>query len=418
MAEQPLPRALPGSHRPPTVRRTGALVYASLVLLAAPAAHAQLVYTLEAAGTTASYDDSPQASGFSLSPGIKLELPSSSLVATGGFSVFDGGDWTAQGFLSASVFTPTARGFRGELAATANAIAYTGHGRSAYAVAQGRLHLGGTSSGAWAGGGLGRTRSHEAGSQLVIADAGAWWRGSGLTLSASFTQSRFRSGVTIGGLPINLFAPVNDRLDALPLAGYRDRVLDDALIRAHWETGAFDFDASAGRRFRSHTDQAEQWGTLGATFWMTRHMGVMASGGRYPESYIQGFPSTHYAILGLRFASSGNRHPGKPWESSAPPHPRTPNVVPSFRVLGEGAERTIRIVIPRANRVEIMADFTGWVPTALQSADHDAWVLRTSLAPGTYRVSIRVDGGDWRAPPGIPERSNEFGSGGGIVVVE
>lgn len=395
-----------------------ALACALLALLTAPAAHAQLVYTVDAAGTTASYDDSPSASGFSLSPGIRLELPSSSLVASGGFSFFDGGEWTAQGFLSGSIFTPSMHGFRAELAASASGIAYTGHGRSAYLVGQSRLHFGGDNVGVWAGGGLGHTRSHESGSKLVIVDAGAWLRGRGLTLSASFTQSRFRSGATTSDVS-QLIAPWHLAFDAaVPSGPARDRVLDDAVIAAHWEVGMFDIDASAGARIRSHTDPAQRWGTFGATFWMTPSLGVVASGGTYPESYIQGFPSTHYANVGLRFVSSGRRNPAEmrvPREST----PRRPAGTPKrFAVLGSGAERTIRVVLPGAERVELMADFTGWVPEALERAAADTWELHTPLAPGIYRVSVRVDGGSWRAPPGIPARANEFGSDAGVVVVE
>jgi hypothetical protein len=43
-------------------------------------------------------------------------------------------------------------------------------------------------------------------------------------------------------------------------------------------------------------------------------------------------------------------------------------------------------------------------------------VLR--LAPGTYRINLRIDGGAWEELPGYPTARDEFGGVVGVIVVE
>jgi hypothetical protein len=402
-----------------------------VVLATAPlsGARAQFVYTLDASGTIASYADAARSSGFSLAPGMRLELPRSSVAALGNVSLFDNGGWAAQGLLSASVFSRAAHGFRGELAATANGIAYGEGGRSAYMIAEGRLHFGGPSSGVWAGGGLGGTGSHSSGSALVLGDAGAWWRRGGLTLTASLTQSRFRSRdapltpPTAPGPNVpQLFADTAQAFD------YRHRVLDDAVVTGHWESRLLDVDASVGARLRSSSETPLQWATASAAVWVTPGAAIVVRAGRYPESLMQGFPSVRYAELGVRLRSRGRvqpaailRHAQMARSVSAPVAPPPPPP-PPFSVGQSGAAdattRVIRVTEPAAQRVELIADFTDWQPMAMTRTASGVWELAIPIAPGTYRVSVRVDGGAWQAPPGVPPRHDEFGTDAGVIVIE
>jgi hypothetical protein len=397
------------------------LAACALLVIAAPAARAQFVYTLDASGTMASYAGAPQSSGFSLSPGLRLELPRSSLAALGNVSFFGSGEWAAQGLLSASLFTRAVHGFRGELAATANGIMYGEGGRSAYLVSQGRLHLSGTAEGVWIGGGLGGTGSHAAGSPLVLTELGGWWRARSVTLTASFTQSRFRSHDVDVQIPsLNGFGPVP--LPVPPLSQNvrtvtsRDRVLNDAVTTLHWEHGALELDASAGARLASRTDGAQQWASLSSAFWVSSGTAVVVSGGRYPEGLMQGFPSVRYAIVGLRFASPARHQPVERPMIVEQPAGATAG---TFTVETKtGATRTIRVVAPDAHRVEIIADFTDWKAVALHADRTGQWRLSLPIAPGTYLVSVRIDGGAWEAPPGVPARHDEFGENAGVVVIE
>jgi hypothetical protein len=394
---------------------------AALALAGAPGADAQFAYTLDAAGTTARYADNPSARGFSIAPGLRLELPRSSLEAAGSISAFDNGGWSAQGLLAASIFTPAIHRLRGELAAAANGIAYGDTGRSAYLLARGRLHLAGRTGGGWLGAGAGGTGSHSAGSPLVLIETGAWWRAEHLTITTSLTQSRFRSYASYdaygGPLPrIGPSSPVTNGTIQTGLIA-RDRVLNDAVATLHWEQGLLELDGSAGARLRSRTDRAEQWATLSAALWVARTTAIVVSAGRYPEGLMQGFPSVRYAVIGLRFATAAHGHvPERPGRSRNAP-PETPRAT-TFLIAGDtGASYTIRITAPNAQRVEIAADFTDWKAVSLRAVGPGVWQLSLPIAPGTYAVSVRVNGGPWEAPPGVPPRHDEFGESAGVIVV-
>lgn len=387
-----------------------------LFILAAPgAARAQFVYSLEATGTTVSYAHAPDASGIAFRPEMKLELPRSSLVANGTLALFDRGEWSAQGFLSASLFTGTAHGVRGELAATASGIAFNDDGRSAFLVSEGRLHLADERHGVWAGAGAGGTGTRDAGSPLVVLDAGAWLRAAGATLTAAFTQSRFRSSSSASDPGAGLLV----RSPAFPLYATtrlltvtRHRVLDDAVLTLHLDHAALELDATVGARLATSSDAARQWGAVTGSLRIARGMAVVASVGHYPESFVQGFPSVHYASLGLRLTAGAPRvgeHVHEPVAARGE----------DFALLPDSAtRRALRVIAPGARRVTVMGDFTDWTPVPLERVSNDAWETRLTIPAGTYRVSLRIDDGRWTAPPGTPARTDEFGGETGVVVVE
>jgi hypothetical protein len=254
---------------------------------------------------------------------------------------------------------------------------------------------------------------------LTIGDIGAWWRGPGVMLTASFTQSRFRSADAASrDVPYSeIWLPLKG--DRAALFGSRDRLLNDAVASLHWAHGKLELDATAGVRLRSRTDPAQQWRSLSAALWVTRSAALVASGGRYPESFIQGFPSVRYVTLGLRFTSrSSTPGPGLGSRPAAPADERPRAQAGYFAVLRESDNaHTIRIVAPGAQRVELMADFTDWSPVSLDAVAANTWQLSMRVPPGTYLVSVRVNGGEWNAPPGVPLRRDEFGTSAGVVVV-
>jgi hypothetical protein len=93
--------------------------------------------------------------------------------------------------------------------------------------------------------------------------------------------------------------------------------------------------------------------------------------------------------------------------------------VTAFRVnAAPGGEREIRVRSPGAARVELSGDFTLWEPVVLTAAGDGWWTARLRIAPGTYQVSVRVNGVRWIAPPGLVEVTDEFGGSAGILVIE
>ncbi|MBL0939193.1 MAG: glycogen-binding domain-containing protein [Gemmatimonadaceae bacterium] len=83
---------------------------------------------------------------------------------------------------------------------------------------------------------------------------------------------------------------------------------------------------------------------------------------------------------------------------------------------------TMRVVLlidaPRAESVELMGDATSWSITQMKRHSNGRWRAELKLAPGTHRIIVRADGGQWMAPPGLPQGSDEYGSPVGIVIVK
>jgi hypothetical protein len=72
---------------------------------------------------------------------------------------------------------------------------------------------------------------------------------------------------------------------------------------------------------------------------------------------------------------------------------------------------------PKAERVELMADFTGWEPIALERAS-DGWFVNRAVTPGLHRLAIRIDGGAWIAPANVPKlRDDDLGGAVGLITV-
>ena len=66
-----------------------------------------------------------------------------------------------------------------------------------------------------------------------------------------------------------------------------------------------------------------------------------------------------------------------------------------------------------------MGDFTSWLPVTL-ARGRSAPVARQSTRsrPGIHHLVVRVDGGEWRAPPGSQPVLNEFGVSVGALLVD
>lgn len=82
---------------------------------------------------------------------------------------------------------------------------------------------------------------------------------------------------------------------------------------------------------------------------------------------------------------------------------------------------TLRVVLlidaPRAESVELMGDATQWSVTRMRRLSNGRWRAELKLPPGAHRVTVRADGGQWIAPPGLPIGNDEFGSPAGMIIV-
>ncbi len=192
--------------------------------------------------------------------------------------------------------------------------------------------------------------------------------------------------------------------------------LTSALVGGQWVRGRLELSGEVARRMRHSAPTAlagqvagdEHWGRISASWRLTTRLSMRGSYGAYPYDYLRDIPGAEYVTIGAR-VQRGSRSPIDYYR---------PPPLPAFRVdTIEGGARSIRLRAPRAQQVELSADFTDWTPVPMRKGSHGEWEVVLPVPPGTYRLSIRVDGGEWRAPPGLVAVEDEFAGEVAVIVL-
>jgi hypothetical protein len=162
--------------------------------------------------------------------------------------------------------------------------------------------------------------------------------------------------------------------------------------------------------------------------WLASRLAIVASAGSYPVDLTQGYPGGRFVSLALRIASRDTRAIERAAASTAASV--SLSGVPATDAPGEAAAsafevrttadnlRTLRVDAPSARSVELSGDFTHWQSVRLTRDSDGWWVVTLPIAPGTYQLNIRLDGGHWAAPPGLLTSTDEFGAIAGILTIE
>ncbi len=356
---------------------------------------AQTGATLGLSGTRVTYDGDITVSAFTVSPAVRVYRPRFTLDATGAFSQIDGGAWSLQGRIAGSAFTPRFGGFQLEYGARADGSTHEDQSEAGQVAGNIRLHRHGPTRGIWLGGEVGRSWDGVDGRTLVSGQVGAW---------TTIGPGTFIATVTPAAIGESF------RFTNLEAAG---RV----------SVGSLELTAFGGLRAWGRPSDAETdgWGGASATWWLNNHLALVGAAGTYPPDFAQGFPGGRYATLSLRLATQRptmRQTLARLYPRLAPPVARP--VVPDFEVrhaAGEG-QWTIRVRIADIQRLEIMGDFTDWVPVDLTRVDRDHWSVTLPIVSGTHRMNLRVDGGAWGVPPGVTVLKDEFGDAVGLLTVQ
>ena len=187
--------------------------------------------------------------------------------------------------------------------------------------------------------------------------------------------------------------------------------LTDAVVSGRWRFRSFDFDASLGRRFSRSTPETLIWG-LSASRDLAPTMALVAAAGRAGTDPVTSVPGARYFAIGLRLKV------GAPAPVPLPSRPAADAAAP-FRIgPAVAALREIVVLAPEAETVELAGDFTDWKPVPLRRWGPDSWRTLLPVSPGLHRLAIRIDGGEWRAPPGTRPIESEFGGQVAEVVVD
>lgn len=247
-----------------------------------------------------------------------------------------------------------------------------------------------------------------------VAHLGSWRRVGGITLHVDIT-SRVARLLYSPGQPVDHWIDSAGyhvpQPDTMPQLGYSHvQAWSQLETTASWQHGRFQWDAVVGARPPVAGLAAAVWGRLAGTMQVLPRVAVMAEAGSLPAQIALNAPSARFLHVGIQLTpQAGNRK-----ARVAPPHPAA-----AFAVQPAGPLRytiTYRTT-GEARTVEVAGDFDAWRPVPLARVGADVWRVTTAMTPGTHRISMRVDGGPWVAPPGTVAVADDFGGTVGLVQV-
>lgn len=359
-----------------------------IVSCTAVAAHAQNARgTLDVGSSIIRYADSISVSAIVISPAFRITGRAGSLGGAGTLaraSDFSSGSGTVYGALA----SPATRPLSIEVGGSAGGSTHGDRTRTGQMLGTARLYWNAPGRGAWAGAGLGRTWDGEIWRAVEQGSAGAW----------------ISSGT--GSAVVSISPTVVD--DTITYT--------DALVTLHRPVGVLELTGSLGARLGDPvpslvTDRA--WASASIAMWLGTSVAVVASGGTYPVDFTQGFPGGKFLTIGLRF-STPRAMPAAPATTDAS---RSAGVL-AFALRVSGARQELRVRAPSASTVEVAGDFTNWMPVRLAADEDGWWSVSRDIPRGTHQISVRVNGGEWVAPPGLVAVRDEFGGSSGVLVVK
>ena len=299
--------------------------------------------------------------------------------------------WTGQGLIAATVLGPTARATFLQFDGTVSAFGQSNDLPSTNGELAARVRGGGATLGGAIGAGAGVTAHARTSSNTWrwLADA---WGGVG--------NERFIANGTLTDAPVLGFTPASA---PIPRVRYFD-------LLGGWrhDVGGLSLGAAAGFRNGMGDVNSGQWAAVDAAVWATSRVALSVGAGTALPDIMRGTPRARYVSASLRVSA----RPHARFEF----HKRSASGPTVRLVPGENGAARIEIVASRATRVELRADFTDWSPVELTRTG-DTWRLDMAVPSGLHRVAIRIDGGEWIAPPNLPHADDGLGGTVGLITV-
>jgi hypothetical protein len=275
--------------------------------------------------------------------------------------------------------------------------------------------------GVWVGAAVERVRDIDTIPSSPLLRLGGWRRFGNAIVTVTSASHAMRMGGRAGSFQVLqgfdtlqtdtglVLRPTTDTIRIAAVSS-RLRRWSDLEVRGSWSFGRAAFDVAAGARRGLDSLRQASWARVGTTLELTPKLSLTAAAGREPSRIVLGLPPARYARLGLRMAPAALTRP-------ALPTPVRPSPA-AFDIRGaDSGYYVISVRVPRARTVELSGDFDAWTPIALQQVRAGVWEVALRLAPGTYRMNLRVDGDRWTAPPGAATVADEFNGTVGLVVV-
>ena len=354
---------------------------------------AQTTVVLEAGGSVVEYDGFLVSGAAHASPSFWFDTPNLSVGARGTWVVFESGNRVLQGSAAAAWLTPSHGPWRAEFSGSFGASQYENESGYGHLLGRARIHFAKSNLGAWLSGATGRSfaESSETPFELTV---GGWAVQSGISFAGTLT------GTWIAG---DSYA--------------------DIVGAARWLDARVEFDAQAGVRTEGSRLGSSLYGQVSAAVALSDMWRITVSGGRTPSDLVRGVVGAKYVLLGVRMQLMGDRTTTphavvRAAERAAEELDASPYASPTrLDVVRRGPLGMIHVRASGAESVEIMGDFTDWLPATLVPLDADTWELRVHLSAGVHRLNIRINGGPWLVPAGTRLEETEFGGAVGVIVI-
>jgi hypothetical protein len=348
-------------------------------------------------GSIVEYDGFLTSAAATLTPAVHFDSENFSFGGQGSWTVFESGNQIFQATTAVGWLTGSHERWRVELGAAGGMSKYAEESLSGHTLARSRLHFFGDRAGGWLGAVTGASFDTTTVTPLELS-LGAWAVLKGITLVAAVATT------WLG----------NDRhLDITGAARFTGK-------RAELEArfGARPWVRSGGNVGEALTGV---WGEVSALVPLTTQISFALSGGGYPSDPARRVLGANYLTAGLRVALLGGQG-AQLLTMPATVASRTTaagNVAAARLEISraEGTYFVLRLHMPGASSVDLMADFTDWQPVPMASVRDDVWEIRHELIPGVYRLNVRIDGGPWLVPDGARSEQDEFGGVVGVVVI-
>lgn len=331
--------------------------------------------------------------------------------------------------LSTEMNTGSVNGIRAEIQTSASRIRVDQANLSQQLDLVGKLHLIRENSGMWVGSGIVKPLRIATVSNVNVSSGGLWTRYGPATIRASVTTFAFTrsatndtatSGNAVAACPSAAQQNLTAEAVAIPIATStascrRESRVTDLEGGLRWEHRLMEVSLRGGQRFGHRLDvtpASRTWGSAHAAIWISSQLAAVAGGGREPAQPTRGLPSRNFYSLGLMLAYWPIPRGAVLVESPA-------NLVRAFEMRPAGvALQRVTARIGGVETVEIMGDFTDWAPVRLVRRGRDLWELLVPMSAGMHQINMRIDGGTWIAPPGIPSIRDDFNGEVGVVVVK
>ncbi|MGH7712966.1 MAG: hypothetical protein ACREOG_16870 [Gemmatimonadaceae bacterium] len=376
----------------------------------AAAAHGQPTRTRDVGFAVVRYDQGTEGAlgAVTLNEGLFAQTTRSLSFANALISLFDDARWSLQGTLTGARYseaanTPTILNrafpkYQGDFTLSGSTTAQDGFMPTLHLVGEGGITLTSTRQALRTAVGMARTFD------------GIRWRTTVIG-SSRFWMERGRSRYAVSTTPVQTQG---------------GDILSDFESTLSFELARGLYELSGGLRTGEGVVGKSTWGGFTASWPVFGGAYFAVSVGSYPVDLLQSLPGGRYAALSMRvppkgFSFRSRPVPRAPLIPPPPSRPELPTEYPLAIVVGAPYDslflREVRVWAPGNPLVELIADFTDWVPVPLVRQSGGDWKGYYRIPPGARRVNLRLNGFEVAVPLNVAAVEDEFAGKVGVLIV-